>query len=461
MTSRQSPLPDRWWEHASGVIRFMPKRNGKTICDVIRRLDEVQDWGFDAVELFAPYHGGLEYAGLDVMDYYRVDPAIGNVEDFEELVRSCHDRGLAIIVFVNLGYGAMEYPVFLKACDDVRAGVDSPEVHWFLWSDTGTEELSKSGVPYFRNDLHGHWHYSERAHKYYWVKWQGQKGDVELPQFYFGDPTWPQACKRVVEFWMETGIDGMIIDAVNWYIDCTWEINNQAMTDVIRRYPNQYIQPEGAGGFGDDPVPWITKGHYNSVQDYGLAIWWTDHDVIGKAIASGDPSEIEVALQAYRDRVVAAGGVTYMHPSRQERTGHAQELLAQATLATVGELFQGAEWILDLDHPEEYRLRLKNLLRALQAYPALQAAGDRQQLSTNDDHRYYAFLRTSVDGKQQALVVLNFQSEAQDIVVRIDGPLRLEPIVTLGQPQPAVDARHVRVTLPAYGYGIYTSTPFG
>jgi len=59
-------------------------------------------------------------------------------------------------------------------------------------------------------------------------------------------------------------------------------------------------QPEGAGAFREDPVAWITEGGYNSVQDYGLGIWWEDGtDVIGNAMESGDPRPIERALRAW------------------------------------------------------------------------------------------------------------------------------------------------------------------
>src|SRR4029453_13790150 len=98
----------------------------------------------------------------------------------------------------------------------------------------------------------------------------------------------------------DTGIDGMIIDAVNWYVDHTWALGRRRMTDVIASYDNSYSQPEGAGGFREDPAAWITEGGWNSVQDYGLGIWWeSGSDVIRNAIETGDPRPIERALRDY------------------------------------------------------------------------------------------------------------------------------------------------------------------
>jgi hypothetical protein len=264
---------------------------------------------------------------------------------------------------------------------------------------------------------------------------------------------------------METGVDGIIIDAVNWYINCNWQINNATMTDVICQFGEKYSQPEGAGGFNDDPLLWITEGHYNSVQDYGLSIWWTDRHVIGQAIRSGDPSGIEGVLQSYRDRVVAAGGVTYIGPrwatdfKQDDGLTLDQKLLEAACIATAGELFHGDEMLLQLDWPEASLLELKRLIRALRDTPALQAAGGRKAISTNDDHRFYAFLRASPSGDQQALVVLNFQPEAQAITVWLERPARLELVVSK-EPTPAhaQSGNEARVQLPGYGYAVYRIT---
>lgn len=72
---------------------------------------------------------------------------------------------------------------------------------------------------------------------------------VRLPQYNEGAAEWQCEAKRIVEFWMDTGIDGMLVDAVNWYFGITWKLARDCIRDVIRAHRGGYAQPEAAVGF--------------------------------------------------------------------------------------------------------------------------------------------------------------------------------------------------------------------
>ena len=173
---------------------------------------------------------------------------------------------------------------------------------------------------FYDSTKHEFWAWSERAGKYYWSKWAGVDlagKDVRLPQYNWGSAAFQEEAEKIVRFWMDTGIDGMIIDAVNWYVDHTWALGRRRMTDVIASYDNSYSQPEGAGGFREDPVAWITEGGWNSVQDYGLGIWWE--------------SESDVIAQRHRDRRSAAdrARAARLPRPRRRRRRHAVSIRAE------------------------------------------------------------------------------------------------------------------------------------
>ncbi len=459
-----SVLPRSWWETASAIARPYLKFRGATLNDLTAALEDYQRRGIDTLEIFAPCKGGVCYHGLDTIDYYQIDPAIGTLDDFRRLVRAAHARKMAILLFVNLGYGHEQFPAFLKACDDVRAGIDSPETRLFLWSETGQDRMDRSLAPYFMNDSHGNWRWSERAGRYFWVKWEGENGGYHLPQFNFADPGWQAEVQRIIRYWLATGIDGLVVDAVNWYIGCNWEICRSSMTDVIREADNQFCQPEGAGGFHDDPVRWIEQGGWNCLMDYSIKLWWENVDVIRDALRAGDPRPVEAALRRYRDRVVAAGGICYIDPPSLAGLPLEAQLCGAALTASIGELVL---LLGDLSAPLApgvaqdpgrqveiaYRDGLDRLLQARRRCPALCAAGARRQVPTDDDARFYAFLRGSAG--ERALAVFNFQPEAQPVLVDLAGLsiAGLEDLISGEQMALAGDT--LSLDLPAYGYRLY------
>ncbi|HMO59013.1 MAG TPA: alpha-amylase family glycosyl hydrolase [Roseiflexaceae bacterium] len=445
-----SVLAPQWWARCSAIVRPYLKAHGQTLRDLIGQLDTLQALGYDAVEVFAPCAGGVCYNGLDTIDFYTIDPAIGTMADFRALITAAHARTMALVIFINLGYAHEQFPAFLQACDDVRAGADTPERRMFVWSDTGTDTMDRNRAPHFMNDAHGNWRWSERAGKFFWVKWEGEQGGYHLPQFNFGDPGWQHEVRRILDFWLATGIDGVVIDAVNWYIDCDWPITRFSMTDVVAAADNQLLQPEGAGGFHDDPVPWIVDGGFNCVQDYALHLWWEGIDIIRDAIRSGDPRPIETTLRSYRDRVVAAGGVCYLTPPCTPDDPVAERLLGAAVVATAGELL--VEFGDPGDVQGEYRRGVARLLDARRRFAALCAAGLRRQVPTNDDTRFYAFFREY--GQERLLVVLNFQPEQAMITVQLTGQGETT-LVDIWNGERHFGSGQVALALPAYGYAIY------
>lgn len=410
---------EKWWRTSGPVLRISPKFDGLTLKTIEAMLPKIADSGFGVVEIFAPYFGGVEYHGLDGIDFFTVDPAIGTMHDFRDLVAACHARGLRITVFLNLGYTAMNHPAFQRAQRAIRDDRAAPEVDWFIWTDDPSTRFERPLAPWFLQDAHGSWAYSEIAGKYYWCKWYGQQGNVRLPQLNFGNAQWRAECVRIMDTWRETGIDGFIVDAVNWYINCDWAINGECIIDPAFRGGEVYLQPEGAGGFGDDPVPWIEQGRYNSVQDYALNLWWEGNDPLGDAIKSGHAGGLEDKLARYRDRVVRVGGVTYAAIGDFRPATDEERLLEVAFLLAAGEmLFFDYRYFV-----KEGRLSVDEATRQLLTRQrdtlSLAPAGDRQRVYTSDDASCFAMLRSY--GGETMLTVFNFAREPRTVAVYLPG----------------------------------------
>jgi hypothetical protein len=434
-----------------------------------RRLEEFRDAGIGMVEVYAPAEAGDSFLGLDTINRYRVDPRIGTMDDFRRLVDLAHAKGLKIISIDNLGYCSVEAVDFLKACDDVKAGRDSREARMFLWADSADAPPPPGAGrpdPYFmirpthlggyESQKHEFWQPTARAGKHYWTKWAGVDlagNRVRLPQYNWFSDEFQEECEKIVRFWMDTGIDGMMIDAVNWYVGCDWAKTRRRMTDVINGYGLKYSQPEGAGAFRDDPVAWVTDGGWACVQDYGLGIFWEKgSNVVTKAIESGDPRRIEPALRNYHDRVVEAGGVLFFSPLRFEDATRSR--LAVAVTAAVGDLVSWSTVIDDLWSPVIPDAEEAKLMKLKATHPALFNRGRRQALPVAAPERHYAFLRAARDGSERVIVVLNFQKEAQMAELNLSGVDFATATDLLGG---GVTTREPiwRVELPPFGYRFF------
>ncbi|MEA5153704.1 glycoside hydrolase family 13 protein [Raineyella sp.] len=102
------PYPDTpdadWWRQAA-VYQIYPRSfadaNGDGIGDlrgVISRIDYLKELGIDAVWLSPFYPSALADGGYDVADYRDIDPRIGTLEEFDEMVAALHGAGLKIVV---------------------------------------------------------------------------------------------------------------------------------------------------------------------------------------------------------------------------------------------------------------------------------------------------------------------------------------------------------------------------
>jgi len=429
-----------------------------------QQLREWKDQGIDAIEIFAPAEGGNSYGGLDAIDRYRPDPGVGTMDDFRWLVGRAHELGVRVTAFDNLGYSSIYATQFLKACEDVRAGRTSQEVKMFIWStsaDAPPPPVQSNSYFFLRPALGNYepsktefWQWDDRCQHYYWTRWPGKDKDgntIHLPQYNWVDDAWPSEAEKVVRFWMDTGLDGMVIDAVNWYVGYTWEKGNRRITGPIASYGPTFSQPEGGGAFHtDDPVGWVTEGHWSNIYDYGLGIWWEkDNNPLKESVEKGDPRILESALRSYHDRVLAAGGSLYAPVPKMQNDD--QQQFVEALLATSGDLVCFCN-----SGDKEPAKGTTSLLKMRASHPALYLDSTRRRIPTQDDSKFYAILRRSADGAEGILVAYNFQATPQTI--RIDlGAINTVAVADLVSGSPVdVAEGSLSVSVPAYGYHLYT-----
>ena len=131
------PAVPPWW--VDGVIyqiypRSFADANGDGIGDlrgVTRHLDHLEWLGVDAIWLNPITVSPNKDWGYDVADYCDVDPALGTLADFDELVAAAAERNIGVLMDLVPNHSSDQHPWFL----DSRSSRDAAYRDWYVWAD--------------------------------------------------------------------------------------------------------------------------------------------------------------------------------------------------------------------------------------------------------------------------------------------------------------------------------------
>src|SRR4051794_17114592 len=205
---RVDQTSDQWWKSAViyclDVETFMDS-DGDGIGDIpglIQRLDHLAGLGVTCLWLMPFQPTPNRDDGYDITDYYAVDPRLGTLGDFVELVRAAGDRGLRVIVDLVVNHTSDEHPWFQEAC----ASRDAPRRHWYVWRDEPSDEPEGLAFP---DREKSNWELHEPTGQYYLHRFYRFQPDLDT-----ANPDVRDEVARIVGFWLALGVAGFRIDAV-------------------------------------------------------------------------------------------------------------------------------------------------------------------------------------------------------------------------------------------------------
>jgi maltose alpha-D-glucosyltransferase/alpha-amylase len=189
-------------------VRAFADSNGDGIGDLpglTSRLDYLRDLGVDALWLLPISPSPLRDDGYDVSDYCDIHPDYGTLEDYRTLVTEAHRRGLRIVVELVPNHSSDQHPWF-QASRDPSHPEHEKYRDWYVWSDSGTEYGDARII--FLDYEGSNWSYDERRGQYYWHRFFHHQPDLN-----YDNPEVQRAMMRVLQFWLDQGVDGIRIDA--------------------------------------------------------------------------------------------------------------------------------------------------------------------------------------------------------------------------------------------------------
>jgi maltose alpha-D-glucosyltransferase/alpha-amylase len=187
---------------------------------LIARLDYLYRLGVTCLWLNPIHPTPNRDDGYDVADYYTVDPRLGTLGDFAELIHQAENRGIRVIIDLVVNHSSDQHPWFQHAVKNA----DSPYRDWYVWTDTAPDDRFQGVV--FPGEQKETWSYHRTAKSWYYHRFYDFQPDLKIATRAVRDEI-----KRIMGFWLQLGVAGFRIDAAPFIIEMTEPDNPNSPKD--------------------------------------------------------------------------------------------------------------------------------------------------------------------------------------------------------------------------------------
>ncbi|KAG8270914.1 maltose alpha-glucosidase activity protein [Homalodisca vitripennis] len=203
-----------WWKTAvfyQVYPRSFKDSDGDGIGD-LKGITQVADYfkeiGVDAIWMNPILKSPMADFGYDISDYTEIDPIFGTMEDFEGLVTKLRDIGVKLVLDFVPNHSSDEHPWFNMSVNRVPGYED-----FYVWKDPKYSPSNKTEreppnnwISLFGNSA---WQWCPERHQYYLHKYL-----IKQPDLNYRDDAVKGNMTAVMEFWLNKGVDGFRMDAV-------------------------------------------------------------------------------------------------------------------------------------------------------------------------------------------------------------------------------------------------------
>ncbi|HOT90140.1 MAG TPA: maltose alpha-D-glucosyltransferase [Anaerolineae bacterium] len=189
-------------------VKAFADSNGDGIGDLrglTGKLDYLRELGVDAIWMLPIFPSPLRDDGYDVADYMNIHPYYGTLEDFKVLLDEAHKRDLRIIVELVVNHTSDQHPWF-QASRDPQHPEHARYRDWYVWSDTDQRYTQTRII--FLDTEPSNWTFDPVRGQYFWHRFFSHQPDLN-----YDNPEVQRAMLRVVQYWIDLGVDGFRIDA--------------------------------------------------------------------------------------------------------------------------------------------------------------------------------------------------------------------------------------------------------
>jgi maltose alpha-D-glucosyltransferase/alpha-amylase len=247
-----------------------------------RKLDYLESLGITAIWLLPFYPSPLKDDGYDIAQYFDIHSDYGTLKDFREFLREAHARGIRVITELVVNHTSDQHPWFQRAR---KAKAGSPWRDFYVWSNT--PEKYKDARIIFTDFETSNWAWDPVAKAYFWHRFYSHQPDLN-----YDNPHVQKAIFKVIDNWMNLGVDGMRLDAVPYLFEregtnCenlpeTHKFLKRLRAYLDTKYKNKMLLAE-ANQWPEDAAAYFGSGdesnmafHFPLMPRMFMAMWMED-----------------------------------------------------------------------------------------------------------------------------------------------------------------------------------------
>lgn len=200
---------NHWWKNAV-VYQIYPKSfqdsNNDGIGDlqgIISRLDYLQKLGVDILWLNPIYESPQVDNGYDISNYRAINPTLGTMADFDQLLTAVHQRGMKLVMDLVVNHTSDQHHWFIEA----KKSKNNPYRDFYIWRDGKNGHAPNNWGSYFSGPA---WKYDPTTDQYYLHLFAPEQPDLN-----WENPQVRQTVYQMMNWWADKGVDGFRMDVIN------------------------------------------------------------------------------------------------------------------------------------------------------------------------------------------------------------------------------------------------------
>lgn len=203
-------ITEAWWKEAVAYQiypRSFKDGNGDGIGDlkgIISKLDYLKELGIDLLWLSPIYDSPNDDNGYDIRNYQAIMEEFGTMEDFDELLKGAHDRGIRLIMDLVINHSSDEHEWFKAA----KESKDSPYRDYYIWREPIEGKAPNNWTSFFSGSA---WEFDDKTGEYYMHLFTKKQADLNWDHQPMREDLY-----KMIRWWLDKGIDGFRLDVINF-----------------------------------------------------------------------------------------------------------------------------------------------------------------------------------------------------------------------------------------------------